>query len=151
MYENRPSFTGDSYGSVLLSLVMHGVSKGALQWYSRCYLSHSNIWNTIVKLFLKHSVYRELLKRIEICWAVPTKSRWSNSVLIPIGSQCRPQRPSGLRRERFSPPKTLGSWGRIALKAWISLYVYSVFVMSGVYNWFAVTPTLHETQVVVSL
>jgi hypothetical protein len=34
---------------------IQNVSKRDLQWYSRCYsVAHSNIWNTTVKLFLKH-------------------------------------------------------------------------------------------------
>jgi hypothetical protein len=42
----------------------------------------------------------------------------------------RSQRPSGLRHELFSPAQTLGSWVRIQLQAWMSVCVYSVFVLS---------------------
>jgi hypothetical protein len=37
MQQNTPRFTWDSYGSVLLSLVMQGFSKRSLQWYSKYY------------------------------------------------------------------------------------------------------------------
>jgi hypothetical protein len=37
MWQNTPSFTWNSYGSMRLRLAMQGVSKGALQWYSKCY------------------------------------------------------------------------------------------------------------------
>jgi hypothetical protein len=35
--KKTPSFTWDSYGSMWLKLVTHGVSKRALQWYSKHY------------------------------------------------------------------------------------------------------------------
>jgi hypothetical protein len=44
----------------------------------------------------------------------------------------RSQWPHGLRREPFSPTRTLGSWVRIPLETCVSLCVYSVFVLSYV-------------------
>jgi hypothetical protein len=41
----------------------------------------------------------------------------------------RSQWPRGLRREPSSPARTLGSWVWIPLKAWMSVYVYSVSVL----------------------
>jgi hypothetical protein len=38
----------------------------------------------------------------------------------------------GLRHELSSPAQTLGLWVRIPLEAWISVCVYSVFVLSCV-------------------
>jgi hypothetical protein len=35
----------------------------------------------------------------------------------------------GLRHEPFAPVRTLGSWVRIPLEAWMSVCVYSVFVL----------------------
>jgi hypothetical protein len=35
MQQNTPSFTWDNYGSMWFPLVMQGVSKRALQWYSK--------------------------------------------------------------------------------------------------------------------
>jgi hypothetical protein len=83
--QNTPNFTWDSYGLMWLPLVMQGVSKRALQCYSKCYCVvsvtktltlegvqtihrsrcrknslHSIIWNTIVKVFLKHSVQERI-------------------------------------------------------------------------------------------
>jgi hypothetical protein len=46
--------------------------------------------------------------------------------------QCRSQWPRGLRHELSSPVQTLGSWVRIPLETWMSLCVYSVFVLSCV-------------------
>jgi hypothetical protein len=40
--------------------------------------------------------------------------------------------PCGLSHELSSLARTLGSWVRIALKAWMSVCVYSVFVLSNV-------------------
>jgi hypothetical protein len=42
---------------------------------------------------------------------------------------CPSQWPRGLRHELSSLARTLGSWVRIPLKAWMSMYVYSVFVL----------------------
>jgi hypothetical protein len=41
MYQDTPSFTWDSSGSKRLPLVIQGVSKGALQRYSKCYCAAS--------------------------------------------------------------------------------------------------------------
>jgi hypothetical protein len=41
----------------------------------------------------------------------------------------RSQWPRGLRHELCSPAETLGSCVRIPLEAWISVCVYSVFVL----------------------
>jgi hypothetical protein len=40
------------------------------------------------------------------------------------------QSPSGLRNELSSLARTMGSWVRIPLEAWMSVYVYSSFVLS---------------------
>jgi hypothetical protein len=37
--------------------------------------------------------------------------------------------PRGLRHEPSSAARTLGSWARIPLKAWMSICVYSMFVL----------------------
>jgi hypothetical protein len=39
-----------------------------------------------------------------------------------------------LRHESSSPPRTLESWLRIPLEAWMSMCVYSVFVLSCVHS-----------------
>jgi hypothetical protein len=41
----------------------------------------------------------------------------------------RSQCPRGLRHELSSLARTLGSWVRIPLEAWMSVYVYSAFVL----------------------
>jgi hypothetical protein len=41
----------------------------------------------------------------------------------------RPQWPRGLRHELSSPTRALGWWVRIPLKAWMSVCVYSVYVV----------------------
>jgi hypothetical protein len=41
----------------------------------------------------------------------------------------RSQWPSGLRHEQSSLARTLESWVRILLKEWVSVCVYSVFVL----------------------
>jgi hypothetical protein len=43
--------------------------------------------------------------------------------------KCRSQWPRGLSHEPSSLARTLGSWVRIPLEAWISVCVYSVFVL----------------------
>jgi hypothetical protein len=40
--------------------------------------------------------------------------------------------PRSLRHELSSSAQTLGSWVRIPLEAWMSVCVYSVFILSGV-------------------
>jgi hypothetical protein len=46
---------------------------------------------------------------------------------------CRPQWPRGLRHELSALARTLRPWVRITLKAWMSVCVFSVFVLSCVY------------------
>jgi hypothetical protein len=41
----------------------------------------------------------------------------------------RSQWPRGLRHEPSSPDRTLGMWVRIPLKTWMSVCVYSVFLL----------------------
>jgi hypothetical protein len=48
----------------------------------------------------------------------------------PPPHSSRSQWPRGLRHEMSSPVRTLGSWVRIPLKAWISAFI--LFVMSCV-------------------
>jgi hypothetical protein len=45
---------------------------------------------------------------------------------------CRSQWQRGLRHELSSFAQTLGSWVRIPLEAWMSVCVYSTFVLSCV-------------------
>jgi hypothetical protein len=57
---------------------------------------------------------------------IPCKFRHVGSVYcIGRRSQC----PHGLSHELSSPSRTLGSWVRIQLKARMSVWVYSVFVL----------------------
>jgi hypothetical protein len=48
---------------------------------------------------------------------------------IPVKINRRSQWPRGLRHEPSSPTRTLGSWVRIPLEAWMSVCVYFVFVL----------------------
>jgi hypothetical protein len=48
-------------------------------------------------------------------------------------SMCRSQSPRRLRQELSSLARTLGSWVGIPLEAWMSVCVYSVFVLFCVY------------------
>jgi hypothetical protein len=52
---------------------------------------------------------------------------WVMQVTYTVASPS--QWPRGLRHELSSLARTLGSWVRIQLKAWMSVLVYSVFVM----------------------
>jgi hypothetical protein len=45
------------------------------------------------------------------------------------GGTCRSQWPRGLKHELSALARTLGSWVRISLKAWMSVCVYSLFVL----------------------
>jgi hypothetical protein len=47
----------------------------------------------------------------------------------PKVAVCGSQWPHGLRHESSSFVRTLGSWVRIQLEAWMSVCVYSVFVL----------------------
>jgi hypothetical protein len=64
-------------------------------------------------LFIKHEPWRRFVRRIYT---------WEQGF-------CLSQRPRGLRHEPSSPARTLGSCVRIPLKAWMSVCVYSVFVL----------------------
>jgi hypothetical protein len=55
-----------------------------------------------------------------------------NYTCIITGSRrnnCRSQWPRRLRHELFSSAETLQSWVRIPLEAWMSVCVYSVFLL----------------------
>jgi hypothetical protein len=49
--------------------------------------------------------------------------------LITQGQLCRSQRSLGLRHEPSSPARKLESWVPIPLEAWLSVCVYSMFVL----------------------
>jgi hypothetical protein len=52
---------------------------------------------------------------------------WNIQALYVFSS--RSQWPRGLRHELSSPSRTLGSWVRVSLEAWMSVCVYSVFML----------------------
>jgi hypothetical protein len=56
-----------------------------------------------------------------------------NKITVHITCICtlysRSQRPRLLTHKLSSPARTLGSWVRIPLEAWMSVCVYSVFVL----------------------
>jgi hypothetical protein len=56
------------------------------------------------------------------------KSMKNNSHYVGL---CWSQWPRGLRNEMSSLPRTLGSWVRIPLEAWMSVCVYPVFVLGS--------------------
>jgi hypothetical protein len=57
-------------------------------------------------------------------------SRRSFSIYIAI-CMCRSQGPCGLRHELSSLARTLGSWVRIPLKAWMRLFYVCVVICVG--------------------
>jgi hypothetical protein len=73
----------------------------------------------------------------EVHWNHLVGTFWPSSIHETVKQQeqyhvRRSQRPRGLRHETSSSALTLGSWGRIPLKVWMSVWVYSVFVLSCV-------------------
>jgi hypothetical protein len=56
-------------------------------------------------------------------------TQYCHDLVTATDRLCRPQRPRGLKHETSSPARTLGSWVRIPLTAWMSVCVYSVFVL----------------------
>jgi hypothetical protein len=58
--------------------------------------------------------------------------RSSEYIEQEVTGKCRSRWPHGLGHEPSSPAQTLASWVRISLEAWMSVYVYSVFVLSCV-------------------
>jgi hypothetical protein len=53
----------------------------------------------------------------------------TRKLVSPRTEPNRSQWPRGLRHELSSPARTLGSWVRISLEAWMSVCVYSMFVL----------------------
>jgi hypothetical protein len=75
---------------------------------------------------------KRLVMKILITHFFPTSflSRdWRHYITLTCKSTGRPQWPHGLRQEPSSPARTLGMWVRIPLEAWMSVCVYSVFVL----------------------
>jgi hypothetical protein len=68
--------------------------------------------------------------------ALNTVALFINSLIYnlpePGANSGRPQWLHGLKHEPSSPARTRRSWVRIPLKAWMSVCVYSVFVLSCV-------------------
>jgi hypothetical protein len=56
---------------------------------------------------------------------------------LPSYFNCQSQWPRGLRHGLSSLVRTLGSWFRMPLKAWMTVCVYTVFVLSCVGSGFA--------------
>jgi hypothetical protein len=52
-------------------------------------------------------------------------------VFVTYIPSCRSQWPRGLRHEMSSLARTLGSWVRTPLKAWMFVCIYSVFSCVG--------------------
>jgi hypothetical protein len=63
---------------------------------------------------------------------VTTFTQKKNYFSIVGSVTSRLQRPPGLRHELSSPAQTLRSWVRIPLEAWMSVCVYSVYMLSCV-------------------
>jgi hypothetical protein len=84
----------------------------------------------------RHNIYEE--KDKVPLWLIKhnaTKYRgfevWIHLLLVLISTPYadgRSQRPRCLKHEMSSPARTLGSWVRIPLKAWMSVCVYSLCV-----------------------
>jgi hypothetical protein len=55
----------------------------------------------------------------------------SASYLLNTRARGQSQWPRGLMHELSTPARTLGSWVRISLEAWMSVCVYSVFVLGS--------------------
>jgi hypothetical protein len=57
------------------------------------------------------------------------RTSFRGHIILSIWFTSRSQRPRGLKHESPSPARTLGSWVRMVLKAWLSVCVYSVFAL----------------------
>jgi hypothetical protein len=66
------------------------------------------------------------------CYFRPSRQNSPTVELVGSGGAhyCRSQWPRGLSYELSSPAQTLGSCVRIPLEAWMSVFLYSVFVLS---------------------
>jgi hypothetical protein len=77
-----------------------------------------------------HPLIRRYTSSKVVCFLVYFNSQLFETVYACcIEHQSRQQRPRGLRHELPSPAQTLGSWVRIPLEAWMSVCVYSVFIL----------------------
>jgi hypothetical protein len=74
---------------------------------------------------LLHDVVHNYLTRGTTLPYLPSMGEYKQMEVI----KCRSQWPRGLRHELSSLARTLGSWVRIPLEAWMSVCVYSVFVL----------------------
>jgi hypothetical protein len=61
----------------------------------------------------------------------PTSRKCGSIHPLPNKASCQSQWPRGLRHELSSLARTLGLWIRISLEAWMSVRVYSVFVLGS--------------------
>jgi hypothetical protein len=73
-----------------------------------------NIFKTLQNIFISNNGIRNILD-----------SKFRTGVY----ASCRSQWPRGLRHELSSLSRMLGSWVRIPLKAWMSVCVYSMFML----------------------
>jgi hypothetical protein len=79
--------------------------------------------------FYKETKDCDIIMCLYVCTEIVCSSLISstNGSLVLIG--CQSQWPRGLRHELSSLAPMLRSWTRIPLKAWMSVCVYSVFVL----------------------
>jgi hypothetical protein len=86
------------------------------RWDSREIQSSCNTFQPSVSLHNFHKVFMVYLHTFHAPRASGGRSQW----------------PRGLKHELSSPAQTLGSWFRIPHKAWMSVCISTVFVMSCV-------------------
>jgi hypothetical protein len=91
-------------------------------------------WNNKDKMFLVKSKqskwnFKKVIQLIPPTTLAARSKAWT---VFARSDASRSQWPRGLRHELSSPPQTLGSCVRIPLEAWMSVCVYSVFVLSCV-------------------
>jgi hypothetical protein len=116
--------------------LVHCQGSGLVTTYDKKELPNTGSGNTVRCC----TRYRETFKIVIFCikianvWRIMTKYFIVGTEFFhhSYKQECRLQWPRVLRHELSSPAQTLGSWVRIPLEAWMSVCVYSVFVLSCV-------------------
>jgi hypothetical protein len=100
-----------------------------LYWDPVCHLK----WKSVLQFRLHNFQTCHIMLAFMYCGYISTVAKYVFIyIYIDLWFVCRSQWPRCLKHELSSPSQTLESWVRIPLETWMSLCVYSAFVLSRV-------------------
>jgi hypothetical protein len=119
-------------GPVILARILRGFSQSLLP--NADIMAHTTL-QTLPSIFIpvRYSFFIVLFDNTGL-FSLPSEILRASlnepdKINMPMSPKRRSKWPRDLRHELYSPAQTLGSWVRIPFEAWMSVCVYSVFVL----------------------